>query len=147
MLIDSNILIYAINADSPKHSRAKQFLKGNVQNLRIAHQNILETLRVLTHKKYKNPLKLQDALKSIFAIAEESQIICPTDSTYYITVELIKEHNLTGNRIFDAYLAATAISNDINTIATDNVKDFIKFKILKVVNPFAKISTSGKKES
>lgn len=147
MLIDSNILIYAINSDSPKHSKAKQFLEENIQNLQIAHQNILETLRVLTHTKYTNPLKLKDALQSIFAITEESQIICPTDSTYYVTVELIKEHDLTGNRIFDAYLAATAASNDINTIATDNVRDFTKFKILKIVNPFVKISGREKKES
>lgn len=147
MLIDSNVLIYAINADSPKHKLAKQFLEENIQNLQIAHQNILETLRVLTHTKYTNPLKLKDALKSILAITKESQIICPTDSTYYITVELIKEHDLTGNRIFDAYLAATAASNDINTIATDNVRDFAKFKILKVVNPFVKISNREKKES
>ncbi len=147
MLIDSNVLIYAINADSPKHKLAKQFLEGNIHNLQIAHQNILETLRVLTHTKYANPLKLKDALISIFAITKESQIICPTESTYYITAELIKKHNLAGNRIFDAYLAATAVSNDINTIATDNVKDFTKFKILKVLNPFSKISNSEKKES
>lgn len=49
MLIDSNILVYAINILSPKHKKAQNFLQENITKLEIAHQNIFETLRVLTH--------------------------------------------------------------------------------------------------
>lgn len=136
MLIDSNILIYAINADSPKYHSAQKFLKENLSNLEIAHQNILETIRILTHQKFSNPMKIKDALNAILAIADATRIIAPNQNTFYITVELIKEHTLSGNRIFDAYLAATALSNGIDIIATDNTKDFFKFKELKIINPF-----------
>lgn len=54
MLIDSNILIYAINLDSPKSKIAQEFLKENLDNLEITHQNILESIRILTHPKFSN---------------------------------------------------------------------------------------------
>lgn len=137
MLIDSNILIYAINIDSPKHKKAQSFLQKNIKNLEITHQNILETIRVLTHPKFTKPMKIKNALKAIQAIAEACNLIPPTQTSYFLTIEFINKHKLTGNRIFDAYLAATALSNGIDTIATDNISDFKKFKGLNAVNPFS----------
>ncbi len=137
MLIDSNILIYAINADSPKHKKAQNFLQDNLGKLEIAHQNILETIRVLTHKKFSKPMGLKLALSAIQAITQSCSIVYPTQTTYYLWLEFVNKYALTGNRIFDAYLAATALSNEINIIATDNVLDFKKFKSLKIVNPFS----------
>ncbi len=136
MLVDSNILIYAINADSEKHERATRFLKDNLGNLQIAHQNILETLRVVTHKTFTSTLNLKEALEAIFLLVQSFQIIVPNNKTHYVCFELIKKHNLTGNRIFDAYLTATALTNNTHEIATDNERDFLKFKETKVINPF-----------
>lgn len=136
MIIDSNILIYAINADSPKHKKAQTFLRENLEELEITHQNILETVRVLTHQKFSKPMGLKSALTAIQAIARFCRIISPTPTTYYLWLELVKRYALTGNRIFDAYLAATALSNGIDVVATDNVLDFKKFKGLTVINPF-----------
>lgn len=136
MIIDSNILIYAINADSPKNKKAQEFLTENLNDLEIAHQNILETIRVLTHQKFSKPMELKTALAAIQAITQSCRIISPTQTTYYLWLELVKKYGLAGNRIFDAYLAATALSNGIDAVATDNVSDFKKFKSLKVNNPF-----------
>ncbi len=137
MLIDSNILIYAINADSPKHKKAQEFLKESLGNLEIAHQNTLEAIRVLTHQKFSKPMRLKDALMAIQAISKFCQIISPTQTTYYLSLELINKYKLIGNRIFDAYLVATALSNSINIIATDNSSDFKKFSGLEIINPFS----------
>lgn len=140
MLVDTNILIYAINADSPKHQLAQEFLKENSSNLEIAHQNILEAIRVLTHQKFSHSMKLKDALNAIEAISELSRVITPNHNTFYIAIELIRAHKLIGNRIFDTYLVATALTNGIRTIATDNIKDFQKFKEITVFNPFVLLS-------
>lgn len=137
MLIDSNILIYAINADSPKSIKAREFLKENADKLEIAHQNIVETIRVLTHPKFSNPMNIKAAISAVEAITKVCRIICPSQTTYYLCLELLKKYKLTGNRIFDVYLAACALTNHINTIATDNVSDFRKFQDLKVINPFS----------
>jgi len=136
MIIDSNILIYAINTDSPKNRKAQEFLRENLKNLEVTHQNILETLRVLTHPKFSKPMRIKLALTATRAISKSCRIISPTQTTYYLWLELINKHALIGNRIFDAYLTATALSNGIDIIATDNTKDFKKFKEIKVINPF-----------
>lgn len=136
MLIDTNILVYAINKKSPKSRQAQKFLKDNQEDLTLAHQNILETIKVLTQPKFSHPVDLISAIEAVLKITGSSQIISPKPGTEFIALELIKRSKLSGNRIFDAYLAATALSNDIDTIATDNVADFKKFKEIKVYNPF-----------
>lgn len=135
MLIDSNILIYAINSSSPKHKVAKQFLQENIEDLIVAHQNIFETLRVITHPKFPSPMSSTNALEAVKRIINACRIIAPDYRTHSIAFELIKKHNLSADMVFDAYLTATAISNNVTTIATDNVKDFKKFEI-NLINPF-----------
>jgi len=136
MLVDSNILVYAINIDSSKYLRAKKFLEENIQNLQVAHQNILETLRVLTHKKFEHPIKIKDAIGAIEGIVKGCTVISPDHRTHTVTLQLIEKYNISSNGIFDAYLIATALCNDINIIATDNVKDLGKFEGIKIINPF-----------
>lgn len=136
MLIDTNILIYAINEDSSKHEQAKAFLKENKDSLEITHQNVLESLRVLTHPKYSKVMKLEDATEAVFLIVNSCRLITPTIHTIYIFFDLITLYALKSDQVFDAYLAATALSNNVDTIATDNEKDFKKFANLKVINPF-----------
>lgn len=136
MLIDSNILVYSINILSPKHRKAQRFLQENLSELVIAHQNIFETLRVLTYSKFPNPMKIEDAIDAIENILKMCTIISPDYRTHRITLELIKKHNLSGDLVFDAYLAATALGNNIGVIATDNTRDFKRFVELRTINPF-----------
>jgi predicted nucleic acid-binding protein len=135
MLLDSNILVYAINIRSPKHKLAQLFILENLKDLIVAHQNILETLRVLTHPKFPHPLSAQKAIEEITSITEACKVISPNNKTHYLALELINRHNLVSNNIFDAYLAATALSNNITIIATDNTKEFQNFG-LTLINPF-----------
>ena len=136
MLIDSNILVYSINSSSPKHKKAQQFLQNNLDDLEVAHQNIFETLRILTHPKFPNPMKINEAILAVERILKACRIITPGFSAHRIALELIKKHKVTSNQVFDAYLVATAVSNDIYTVATDNISDFKKFTIIKITNPF-----------
>lgn len=136
MLVDSNVLVYAINVASPKHKRAQEFLKDHQESLSVAHQNIFEALRVLTHSRFSNPMKPKSAVESVLSIVRVLRIISPNYKTPHITIELIKKYNLTGNRVFDAYLAATALSNEITVITTDNEKHFRKFIGIEILNPF-----------
>ncbi len=137
MLINSNILVYSINSSSPKHKDAQRFIQSNVGILEVAHQNIFETLRVLTHSKFPNPMKITDAVIAVENILEACAVITPDYTTHRIALELIKKYEIVSNRIFDAYFAATAISNDIDTVVTDNSKDLKIFSEITVINPFS----------
>ena len=127
MLIDSNILIYSLSKRSPKRSRAQNFL-NETDDLVFAQQNILETLRVLTHPIFPDPMKAEEALQAVSAIIDVGVVIRPTPETLEIMIELIRRKKITGNTIFDAYLVATMLSNGVKKIATDNVKHFKKFE-------------------
>lgn len=136
ILVDSNILIYAINRSSPKHTIAQQFLQQEKEKLVLAHQNIFEALRVLTHPRYPKPMKINPAIEAVISITSNLDVIYPFLETQQLSLELLKKYKLTSNQIFDGYLVATMLSNGIDKIATDNVKDFQKFKYIKVINPF-----------
>ena len=138
MLIDSNILIYSLLTDSPKNTVAQTFLKDQTKKsqLVIAHQNIFEVLRVITHTKFLNPFGTTDAIDSLNSICLVAKIIYPTRETHDLALALIQEYNITGSEIFDAYLVATAMSNDCFEIATDNEKHLSKYREVKVINPF-----------
>lgn len=146
VLIDSNIIVYAISKTSPKTSKAENFLRISSGGFALAHQNILESLRILTHPKFPEPMKLSAAISEVQKIAAAGQIIYPDYRTYPLAVELIKTYKVKSDEIFDAYLVATAFVNDINEIATDNERDFAKIKEIKVINPF-KEEKIGAKES
>lgn len=138
MLIDSNILIYSLLTDSPKNTVAQTFLKKHAQKsqLIIAHQNIFEVLRVITHMKFPNPFSTTDAIDSLNSICLVAKVIYPTRETHDLALALIQEYNISGSEIFDAYLVATAISNECFEIATDNVKHLSKYREIRVFNPF-----------
>ncbi|MDP3955358.1 MAG: PIN domain-containing protein [bacterium] len=136
MIVDSNILVYSINISSPKHKASQNFLQKNIGRLEVAHQNIFESLRVLSHPKFPSPMKVKDALGAIENILKACSIISPDYRTHRLALALIKKYDLSSDKVFDAYLVATALSNDIETIATDNIRDLGKFKEIKAFNPF-----------
>jgi predicted nucleic acid-binding protein len=138
-LVDSNILVYAVNSSSPKNRMAQHFLQSNAGELVLAHQNVLESLRVLTHNKFPHPMSTAEANSAIDNIAKVCRIISPNRLTYQVARGFLKKYELTGDKIFDAYLAATAITNGISTIATDNVKDFERIQEMSTVYPFVEI--------
>jgi len=109
----------------------------NIGAFVVAQQNIFETLRVLTHSKFPQPMKAQHAIDAIERILRGGDVISPDYKTYQIGLELIKKYNLASDKVFDAYLVATCLSYSIDTIATDNVKDFKIYPQINLINPFA----------
>lgn len=138
ILIDSNILVYSMNTASSKCEQAKTFIKKTPLNFIpiIADQNIFETLRVITHPKFQKTLSSKKAITRFEKVISSFIRIFPSVETKKVALNFIKQKNLSSNKIFDAYLVATMISNGIRVIATDNVKDFKVYEQIKVINPF-----------
>lgn len=136
ILVDSNILIYAINRSSPKHQAAQSYLQEQRDVLCVAHQNVLESLRVLTHRVFPQPMTLSAALSAVTSMVDTCLLLTPTRSTYELTKELMKHYDLRADAIYDTYLVATALTHGVMKVATDNEKDFRIFKEITVINPF-----------
>ncbi len=137
ILLDTNILIYAINQNSNKMVTARNFINENIGKLIVSDQNINEALRVLTHEKFENFLSIKQARKAVLRITDNCTRIFPNSSTHKKFLRILLRKNVVSNHIYDAYLIATMLSNGINQLATDNEKDFEGYKDIKIKNPFA----------
>lgn len=141
ILIDTNILVFAHNKQSPHHPKANQLLK-NALKLEfvgcLTHQNLLEFFSVITNpKRVEKPLELSTAISVMEAYWESSKIvkICPTPKTFSKTLQFSKKHGLAKAEIFDCYLAATMFENGVLEIYTENVSHFAKYPEIKASNP------------
>jgi len=141
-LVDSNILIYSLSSNSEKCTQAQEFLQNNQLSLCVAQQNIFETLRVLTHPNTPHSLAKTVAIKDVTLVTQHLKMLCPQPETKHVALELIRKYKIIGSKIFDAYLVATAFSNGVTTIATENEKDFKIFDELKIMNPFVPKNSS-----
>lgn len=105
-------------------------------HLIIAHQNNIESNRVLTHTTYNNPMSPTEAQLHLSAYASFCTVISPMTNTLEICFRLMNKYKIMSNAILDAYLVATMLSNNVSTIATDNVNHFDIFREITVFNPF-----------
>jgi hypothetical protein len=141
ILIDSNILVFAHNRQSPHHLKANLLLKNAVRleyDGCITHQNLLEFFSVITNpKRVEKQLEFTKAISLMEAYWNSSKIvkIYPTPNTLSKALQLSKKYGLAKAEIFDCYLAATMIENGVFEIYTENISHFAKYPEIKAVNP------------
>jgi predicted nucleic acid-binding protein len=135
MLIDSNLLIYALNDDAAKQKKAQAFIRSLKQPV-LAQQNIFETVKVVTHHTFPTAFSAQEAVEIMDILSAQIQIVSPTSFTHSIALELLQKYSVTGTEVSDAYLVATALSHNITKIATDNVKHLGIYQEIEIINPF-----------
>jgi predicted nucleic acid-binding protein len=137
ILFDTNILVDAHNIDSPFNQKALE-VYNTTENICITHQNLLEFYSVITNdKRVETPvtnMKAQSLLK-FYSDSPKFNIISPNINTIRILNELATQYKFKGVEIFDMYIVATMISNDISMIYTADTKIFKKFKSITVLNP------------
>ena len=137
--LDSNILIYASSKGFEKHNEAKMLVdkvfSGGLEAALCA-QNLNEFIATVTNsKKMSNPLKLGDAVNEASKLVNTGfELLNPNDKTWQ-TFELIvkQKPKYKGQLIYDLFLAATLISNGVDTLITENVKDFEGIKGFKAM--------------
>ncbi|MBD3287649.1 hypothetical protein GF337_02495 [candidate division KSB1 bacterium] len=101
----------------------------------LAFIHKLEFLSVATNRRQVNfPLKMHDAIQKISMYASSFHLVSPTPDTFAIFIRLLKSSQIREN-IFDLYLAATAMSNNVDQICTWNIKDFEKIEAFHLLTP------------
>lgn len=140
--IDTNILVYATNKDSAYFKESKKILeiiaKGEIKGV-ITPQNVFEYISVVTSKKRVfNPVSTHVAVSAIEHFIESGiKIIYPLEESLNEGLKLADMVKVRGQKVFDVYLAATLIDNNIRFLITANDKDFDAFKkYIQVINPF-----------
>lgn len=141
ILVDANLLIYAINADSPRHPAARRWLERLLSGTRevgLAWIVILAFLRLTTHSAVlQHPLQPSTALAYLDDWLRQPCVtpVAPGAAHWPIFRSLLSATGTTGNLTSDAHLAALAIEYDCEIYSTDN--DFARFPGVTHVNPLA----------
>ena len=141
--IDTNLLVYAHNRDSPFHESAKTFIE-TVMNERdengslgvcIPAQVFIEFISVITSNKLKMPLSISQATAIVQEYLDTGiTILTQKDSYLDNAIELLKQAT-SRKRVFDVAIVAILRDNQISGIYTVNVEDFEGFTFLEVINP------------
>ena len=145
-VVDINLLIYAINTDTPHHNKAKQWLEAALSDdepVGFAWIVILGFLRIVTNARIMpQPLDPEDAVMVVddWLVQPPSRIIVPADRHWMILKELLSPLGTAANLTSDAHLAALAIEHGARLYSTDN--DFSRFVGLRWTNPIDQTATT-----
>ncbi len=131
ILVDTNVLIYAVDADSKFHNDALEFLSDPELKLFTTSKNISEFLVVLTRNE-EISLSSNECLEILDSLLTDIVILYPSPMTSKVFYELIRKYNPRGLWIHDLEIASIAIAYGISTIATNNVADFGRMAELKI---------------
>jgi toxin-antitoxin system PIN domain toxin len=138
-IVDINLLIYAINKDTPHHSKAKKWLEDCLSSdepFGFAWIVILGFLRIVTNGKIMpTPLPPDIAVEIVDDWLRQPPVrtVVPSRQHWSIYKELIAPLGTAANLTSDAHLAALAIENGARLYSTDN--DFSRFHSLRWTNP------------
>ena len=141
IVVDLNILIYAINRDVGLHTAARSWwearLSGRVP-VGLAWTVIQGFVRLTTHPSVMpHPLTPDQAFSVVDGWLEQPcvRIAEPTERHWSIFKNLLAPLGVAGNLTSDAHLAALAIERGALLCSTD--RDFARFPGLRWENPLA----------
>lgn len=142
MILDANLLLYAVDARSAPHSIAaawlEQVLTGN-RRVGIPWQTIGAFLRISTHPRVTtNPLSAAAAWAYVTSWLDTDPVWVPpaTERTAEVLGHLMERHHVTANLVTDAQLAALALEHGLVVYSADT--DFARFDELRWENPLTR---------
>lgn len=141
ILVDANLLIYAVNRDAPQHAAARAWweavLSGTTQ-VGLPWLVLLAFLRLTTNPRVvRSPLPADRALAFVDEWLQQPYVVPagPGEHHWLILKQLLGDSGTAGNLANDAHLAAVAIEQGYTVYSADN--DFKRFAGLRHVNPLA----------
>lgn len=142
IVVDVNLLIYAVNRDSPDHRKAKAWLEAAVsatETVGLPWIVLLAFLRLTTRAGlFQKPLSVPAAFDVVDAWLQQPSVTVPEPTARHLQTmrDLISPLGTAGNLTSDAHLAALAIEYGAELCSTDN--DFGRFSRLRWRNPLAR---------
>lgn len=130
-VVDANVLLYAVNADSPRHEEARRWLDGSLSlgaTVGFAWIALLAFVRLSTKSGiFSAPLSTSGALDRVEAWlgAPSAQVVEPTARHPALLREFLGTAGVGGNLVNDAHLAALAVEHRGSVVSYDS--DFGRF--------------------
>ena len=141
ILLDANLLIYAVNQDAPLNRKAKSWLESVLsgpETVGFSWSVVLAFLRLTTRPGlFRHPLPVDTAFALVASWLEQTCVIVVHPGPRHLPVlrELLLAAGTGGNLTSDAHLAAMAIECGAELCSSD--ADFTRFRGLKWRNPLS----------
>jgi toxin-antitoxin system PIN domain toxin len=139
MLVDVNIVVYAINKDAARHEKAREWWDEQLSGTRpvcLPWAVILGFIRIVTNPRIlQKPLHVKEALDYVDSWLDQACVrtLDPTETHWSLVKSNLGKAGTGGNLTTDAHLAALAIEHGCELYSTDS--DFSRFPDLRWRNP------------
>jgi toxin-antitoxin system PIN domain toxin len=142
-VVDTNILVYSADEDSPYHARCRErlgFWREQVEAWFVTWGILYEFLRVTTHPKVMRKPWTAPRCWEFVSILLDSPglgVLIPTERHAAVAAQVIEEiPHLAGNLIHDAHTGILMREHGIRRIYTRDT-DFHRFPFLEPLDPLA----------
>jgi toxin-antitoxin system PIN domain toxin len=141
MLVDVNLLLYAADTRSRFHPVAREWLLEQLNGSRrvgLPWQSLAAFVRLATHPRLSDrPLAPAEAWQEVSTWLESPAAWIPEPGPGYAAIlgDLLLRHEMSGNLVPDAQLAALALEHGLSVYSADT--DFARFTEVSWVNPLA----------
>lgn len=139
MIVDANVLLYAVDERSHFHVAARTWLEeamNGIERVGLPWVSLMAFQRIITHPKVtSNPLTPSEAWSYIvdWLDADQAWVPAPGNRHRDILGHLLVDGDLRGNLVTDAHLAALAIEHGTSICSFDS--DFARFGGLLWTDP------------
>lgn len=139
MIVDANVLLYAVDNQSPFHGRAHGWLDeaiNGVERVGLPWASLMAFQRIATHPRATaNPLTCTDAWSYVTDWLDADQVWVPVPGCRHrdILGRLLVDGDLRANLVTDAHLAALAMEHGTSICSFDS--DFARFDGLHWMSP------------
>lgn len=139
ILVDANLLLYAVNRDLPAHATARRWWEATIssgESVGLPWTVLLAFVRVATSARvFDAPLAPERALGYIDEWVEQPGVrtIAPRHGHWDVLRNLLVQTGTAGNLTSDAHLAALGLTYGATIYSADN--DFKRFPGVSHVNP------------
>jgi toxin-antitoxin system PIN domain toxin len=131
VLVDANLLVYATDRLGSRHGAAAEWIEEQLNGshrVGLPWQSLAAFLRIATHPRiFANPLEPAVAWRQVEDWLAAPAAWVPTPGPGYADLlgALLTRHEITGNLVPDAALAALALEHGLEVASADS--DFARF--------------------
>jgi uncharacterized protein len=139
-IVDTNILVYALDADAPHHAAARALLEAArgdaAATLFVTSQILCEFYSIVTNpRRVPKPRTAAEAMAAVSDLLGFLHVLPVPAHAVEGLLDLLRRHPVTGGDVFDLQIVAAMQANGIRRIYTFNAADFAVFPELSIVTP------------
>jgi predicted nucleic acid-binding protein len=129
--VDTNVLVYASQIDSPWHAKAEGVLRDAEAAgaaLWISGQILREYLATVTRPQQGRPaVPMTEAIERVRFFAQRFEMVDDGPEVRERLLSLLATYPVAGKQVHDANIVATMLANDVTRLLTFNIADFRRF--------------------